>query len=336
MLIYNVFFAWFAWIRTWYWLATNNVSWEVALRALIIVPVLAGVLGAIVLFLEAWWEYRLERHDGGLLRVSAGLVVRREVTFEENRVVGAEYIQPLLTRFAHRVRVAAIATGSGSQTTFRLALPAARKRLLMPLGPAACGHETMAQAVRSPVDLEDLSPHPVQARNQRLRWGLGAAAAVIVGVFLLLDRWYPQEAVRYTAWFAGPVIVASLLLALDNYRALGHRLTPSHLVSRWGTWMRKTSVIEREAVLGWVFRQTYFQWRLGLVTMTASSAAGAGGYHVRAVGVGEATDLAARITPHLVEGFTDDVAEDADAVDDAAGDADCDQDGQGSRARTTK
>lgn len=269
---------------------------------MVIVPIMVGALGAIVLYLEGWWKYRLERHTCGTLRVRTGLVIRREVTFAEEKMIGAEYTEPLATRFAHRVRVAAVATGAGSQRTLQLNLPAARKRILMPLGPAERGQQTVQRVLLRDVGLTDLQAHPVQARNQRIRWGVGAAAAVTLLATLLLRRYAP-ESFEYAWPFGALALILALLVALDNYRALGHRLTPHLLVSRWGTWIRRTSAIDREAVVGWVFSQTYFQWRLGLVTLTASTAAGSGGYTVRAVGIQRAVELVRQITPGLLEPF---------------------------------
>lgn len=307
VLIYNVFFAWFAWIRTFFWLASNDIPWQQGVRALIVVPVVIGIIGAIVLYLEAWWRYRLERHPSGILRVSAGAVVRREVSFREDKIVGAEYSQPLATRFARRVRVAAVTTGAGSQRTLQLNLPAARKRILMPLGPAAKGQRTVQSVLHRQLDLADLVIHPVQARNQRLRWAIGGAALATLLVLLVL-RQYAPDAVAYTWAFAGVALVVAVVLALDNYHALGHRVTPDLLISRWGTWQRRTSVIHHSAIVGWVFRQTYFQWRLGLVTMIASTAAGSGGYFLHAIGVKEGVAVAKETTPRLLEPFEREVA----------------------------
>lgn len=160
----------------------------------------------------------------------------------------------------------------------------------------------MRAVLRRDVDLGDLHAHPLQARNQRLRWGAGAAVALTALVWLLLREYAPSR-VGYTWPIGGGLLVVCLILGWDNYRALGHCLTREFIVSRWGTLQRRTSVLDRHAVLGWVFAQTYFQWRLGLVTMTASTAAGAGGYLVRAAGVQQGVDLATEVTPDMFRGF---------------------------------
>lgn len=305
VLIYNLFFAWFAWARTWFWLIRNDVPLEYALRALVLVPIATGIIGAILLHLETWWHGRLTRYPSGVLRMSSGLLIRREVSFRENRVIGAEYIQPLILRWARRVRVEAVTTGAGSQRTLQLKLPQARRRTLMPLGPAAVGRSTLTRMVRGNVDLDELERHPRAALWQRIRWAVGAALVAIAAVRLLLQEYAP-ESIGYT-WFGrgfpAVALVIAVLLALDNYDALGHRVTARHLICRWGTVERRTSVIDHDAIVGWVFRQTWFQWRLGLVTLHASTAAGSGAYYVRSAGVGQGTGIADEITPTLMAPF---------------------------------
>ena len=303
--IYNLFFAWFSWARTWFWMVRNDVPFESALRGLIAVPIAAGIVGAILLHLQTWWKGVLRRYPSGVLRMSAGLVIRHEVSFREERVIGAEYAAPLILRWARRVRVMAVTTGAGSQRTLQLKLPASRSRTLMPLGPSGAGRATVAQVVRHEVDLDDLERHPPAARWQRIRWAASATAAVTAVTYLLLREHAPGS-LSYTWWVGGITLVVAILLALDNYDALGHRVTAEHLVSRWGTAERRTSVIDRSAVVGWVFRQTWFQWRLGLVTMHASTAAGSGAYYVRSAGVGQAAAVANEVTPVLMAPFRED------------------------------
>ena len=62
---------------------------------------------------------------------------------------------------------------------------------------------------------------------------------------------------------------------------------------------RTTAVVQRPAVVGWVFRQSWFQHRLGLVTAVAATAAGQGAYVLHDVGTREALGLAAEVTPEL-------------------------------------
>ena len=112
------------------------------------------------------------------------------------------------------------------------------------------------------------------------------------------------------------VLALALVVADDNYRSLGHRLEPGLLLLRSGTVRRTTSVVQQRTVLGWVFRQSWFQYRLGLVTAVASTAAGRGSYWLHDAGAAGAVQLARDITPGLIEPYL--VQRDQDPVEEAA------------------
>ncbi|MDQ3152427.1 MAG: PH domain-containing protein, partial [Actinomycetota bacterium] len=72
-----------------------------------------ALLGSVVLFVEAWWGFRLAREPGGTLRVRRGLLTTRSVSLEEARIRGVEIIEPLLLRAGRGGRLTAVATGLG-------------------------------------------------------------------------------------------------------------------------------------------------------------------------------------------------------------------------------
>ncbi|HEY0640675.1 MAG TPA: PH domain-containing protein, partial [Pseudonocardiaceae bacterium] len=86
-----------------------------ALAALIVVVglLVTGSLGALLLYVEAWWGYRLTREPDGTLRVNRGLLTTRSVSLEERRLRGVEVTEPLLLRAGRGARGTAVATGSG-------------------------------------------------------------------------------------------------------------------------------------------------------------------------------------------------------------------------------
>ena len=63
-------------------------------------------------------------------------------------------------------------------------------------------------------------------------------------------------------------------LALDRARALGHALVDGHLVARSGSMVRRRSALRVDDVIGWNFRATWFQRRVGLTTLVATTAGG--------------------------------------------------------------
>ncbi|MBB4663943.1 putative membrane protein [Conexibacter arvalis] len=148
----------------------------------------------------------------------------------------------------------------------------------------------------------DLAPHPRAALRRRLVRAAGAtvglAAALAAAGPLLLDLlpgWAPLVGV--------PAAVPALLLGRDAYRSLGHRVAGDHLVTRHGTFVRRTYALERDGVIGWTVSRSPFQRRAGLATLTATTAAGSGGYRVVDVGSEEAVAFAEEAVPGLLAPF---------------------------------
>ncbi|MCF3965340.1 PH domain-containing protein, partial [Streptomyces fuscigenes] len=108
-------------------------------------------------------------------------------------------------------------------------------------------------------------------------------------------------------WAAlGAALVAlpvALGLAVSAYRALGHGLSGPYLLARSGAVRRSTVALQRAGVVGWTVRQSFFQRRAGLVTLTATTAAGRGAYHVRDADEGEALAFAETAAPGLLGPF---------------------------------
>ncbi|MFE9511261.1 PH domain-containing protein [Streptomyces sp. NPDC006643] len=269
---------------------------------------LAGIVGSLGLWVEMWWNYRLEREPGGTLRVRRGLFTSRSVSIEERRLRGVELVEPLGVRLVGAARVDAVATGiadgdEDKHTDLKTLLPAA---------PKAAADEVAAQVLREPVSptstagasgTSALVPHPLAARGRRLRWAVGSALVPVL-ILLLLGLLLASDVLLSVAAGCAVVLVpCAVALALDAYRALGHRLSGDYLVARSGTVRRSTVALQRGGVIGWTVKQSYFQRRVGLVTVTATTAAGDGAYHVRDVGEGEGLGFAAEAVPGLLEPF---------------------------------
>ncbi|HEX6934488.1 MAG TPA: PH domain-containing protein, partial [Streptosporangiaceae bacterium] len=96
---------------------------------------------------------------------------------------------------------------------------------------------------------------------------------------------------------------AAALLAADRYRSLGHRLAGGWLVTRTGTLARRRNIISTDAIIGWRVHQTWFQRRQGLITLTATTAAGQQHYSVRDVPAAQGLALATAATGDLLQPF---------------------------------
>ena len=74
-------------------------------------------------------------------------------------------------------------------------------------------------------------------------------------------------------------------------------------MTRTGSLARRRNIISTDAIIGWRVHQTWFQRRQGLITLTATTAAGQQHYSVRDVPAAEGLALAAAATGHLLHPF---------------------------------
>ncbi|WP_214405003.1 PH domain-containing protein [Pseudonocardia lacus] len=272
-----------------------------AIAVLAVAGLVVGVVGALGLFVEMWWNYRLDREPGGTLRVRRGLFTTRSISIEEERLRGVDVVEPLGARLAGAARVDAVATG---MTTKPEDAKSAHNTLL-PAAPRAVAERVAADVLRepvSPIEAVHLAPHPVAARGRRLRWAL---AAVVVGELpLVVLGLLLTDVLLHIAWVTALVAVpVAVALAVDAYRSLGHGLVGDYLVTRSGSVRRSTVALQRRGVIGWTVRQSVFQRRAGLATVLATTAAGAGAYAIRDVGTGTGLDAAESAVPGLLAPF---------------------------------
>ncbi|MFI7461684.1 PH domain-containing protein [Nonomuraea sp. NPDC049646] len=318
------------WVSAQPWLAVPLV---LALNAAV------GALGAFLLYAESWGRYRLER-EPGRLRLRRGLLTTRSLTLEERRLRGVEISEPLLLRLGGGARVKAVATGlakTDDETEDVAALTpplpraeAARIAAGIANTPAGAGARagvgTGARTGSGTRDSAGIGPrdgaglgtrdsaaigagggsliaHPAAAGRRRVVRALVATVVLAAGAGL---AWWLLPASWPRAWvWAAPVLAlpAGLWLAAESRRALGHALGPRHLVMRRGAFVRRTVALDRAGITGWTFRQSFFQRRSGLLTVSACTAAGSGHYEVLDVGRSDGLDLAARALPGLLDPF---------------------------------
>jgi putative membrane protein len=115
-------------------------------------------------------------------------------------------------------------------------------------------------------------------------------------------------AIDRVAWWVPVVVglVSGLVgvgVAEAAYSHLGHALAGRHLVAGSGDLSRVRTVLETDGIIGWVVRESWWQRRAGLVTLVATTAAGAERVVVVDVPRSTALALARLATPGLLEGF---------------------------------
>lgn len=279
----------------------RGIPLVVAILILLAIAMVVGVVGALGLWVEMWWNYRLDREPGGTLRVRRGLLTTRSISIEERRMRGIDLVEPLGNRISGAARVDAIATGmrqndDGDKTDYHTLLPAA---------PVATAHRVAAEVLREPVSPTEavrLAPHPVAARGRLLRWWVGSVV-VLLAVFAILGLLLTDVLLVIGAVLGVLLLPVSVLLALDAYRNLGHGITGRYLVGRHGTVRRSTFALERDGVIGWTVKQSVFQRRKGLLTVVATTAAGAGAYSIYDTGEEQGLVFAEAAVPELLTPF---------------------------------
>jgi putative membrane protein len=257
----------------------------VALLLVLAMPFVGGLMYAVFN-----WDFTLKERDGYLV-AERGLINRRNVSLESRRVRGYEIVDGLAERWAGVARAWAIVTGLGDSET---------RGQLLPDVPRAVAFQVTRDAV-GPYD-SVLRPHPPVARNRRLfravfPWFVLTVLACVAAVLTGAVFWWALVVLGVLLTGVG------VPLGLDRYRSLGHGYDGVRLAVRSGSVRRSQAVVERRAVVGWHIRQTWFQRRAGVFTLTAGVGAGKGGYSAIDVSSSQVTGFPAEVTPEWLSPF---------------------------------
>ena len=144
-----------------------------------------------------------------------------------------------------------------------------------------------------------LISHGSAARRRRLTRALVPALIIVAtaGVAIFAGA---------SGWLAAPAVLlvpVAAVLAVDRYRSLGHALAGSALVTRQGSLDRRLDVLQCDGIIGWNVRESFFQRRAGLATLTATTAAGRQRYAVPDVPLADALSLGNHAVPGLLGEF---------------------------------
>jgi putative membrane protein len=260
----------------------------VAILALVIVLSIGG-------YVLSYWGFRLTRHPHGSLHITRGLLTTRATSIEERRLRGVELAEPLLLRAVRAARLGGITTGLTSRGA-----AGGGSSLLLPPAPGAVARDVATQILRDPAPVDvALTAHGPAARRRRFSRALLAALILVVAAGVAIWWGAPR-------WLAAPAVLAvpvAAMLAADRYRSLGHAVAGGFLVTRAGSLERRRDVLECDGIIGWNVRQTFFQRRAGLATLTATTAAGRQRYAVTDVPLSLALPLADGALPGLLGEF---------------------------------
>ncbi|GAB3452564.1 PH domain-containing protein [Streptomonospora sediminis] len=260
----------------------------VAGLALAFVLLLAMPLFAVASYTVTHWRFTLRRR-GDALVAERGLFTRQSVTLETRRIRGHELTDNPLERTRSAVRLRAIVTGLGQTAT---------RAMLMPTGPRRQVEDVVERAL---VPFRGtLAGHPRAALGRRLFRAVGPFAAAAAAAAFFAPVW--------VAVVLALLAVLGVPLGIDRYRALGHGYDGRQVSVRSGSLRRVQAVVERDAVIGWNWRQTLFQRRAALADLELSVGAGGGGYSAIDAGFGDSVDFACSVTPAMVRPFLEPAA----------------------------
>ncbi|WP_435107214.1 PH domain-containing protein [Nocardiopsis synnemataformans] len=258
-------------------LVKRVVDWEVIGWAwtLVIALLAAGVLGVLYLvwgFFNEYWRFRLSRvrgRDGTLLRTTQGLLRTKEVDREDHRMRGVQISEPLLWRWMRIADTDVLTTGLSIWSM---------APTILPRGPVSVARRVAADVLQEPSPLEaELRCHPWSALRRRLLW----ATLVTVGL-VLTTEWVLTTAEAAFSWpwwvTAAAVWPVAMFLGGVGYLHLGHALVGRYLVVRGRVTQRDTAALQTRAVSGVTVRQSLLQQRLGLASVSFTTAAGTGRY----------------------------------------------------------
>jgi putative membrane protein len=262
-----------------------------------VVAVVGYVLVATAGYVGVFWKFRLVRDGADTLRVTRGLLSTRATTISLSRLRGVEISEPLLLRAARGARCIVITTG------LHVGRGAEREgSVLLPPAPRAVARAVVVDVLGVPDEIcsGPLERHGPAARRRRYVRAMSGAALIVAAADTLNLVGHGPGWI----WIGSLVLLpAAAALAADRYRSLGHRLADGRLVTRTGSLVRRRSIISTDAIIGWRIHQTWFQRRQGLVTLTATTAAGRQHYAVQDVPVARALAVAAAAAGDLIQPF---------------------------------
>jgi len=158
--------------------------------------------------------------------------------------------------------------------------------MLLPPAPRELAVQVASEVIRDPRPAAaPLRRHGPAATRRRFTRALPVAA--VLCALLILGEWLIGLGIGF--WIASvAVLPLTALLAWDRGRSLGHTVQDGWLVARIGSLIRRTSIVNCEGIIGWNLHQSFFQRRLGLVNLSATTAAGRQRYTAQDVTLAEA------------------------------------------------
>lgn len=257
---------------------TDPVWIAASVGAGVVLVLLFAVAGSLLVD----WGFIL-RPEGDGVTAERGLLTRRKVSIDRDRIRGLDVRDTPLRRPFGLVAVTAVAGG----------VRGARGRTT--LAPVVAADEVLG-LLRSvdplaPDPWEQLAAHPRSARARRFSRAL-PLPVLATAVAVALGWWWVAAA-------GLALIAATGALALDRYRQLGHRFDGKRVVVREGSLTRRWTELDPGGIVSYELRRSPAQRRAGLVTVALHLGEGAGSRRALDAGADQARTLLAQLQPEL-------------------------------------
>jgi len=225
---------------------------RLSLAVVLLVGVPAWLAVAALVGLVRRWDLTATLR-GGELRVTYGLLRRRELVLRTDRVQDARVSERLLLRPFGRaeLRLRSAASGRGEAS-----------RVEVPLLSAEEVDHVLARVLPAAVPRPALAPAPRAARSRRRLRGAALSLVVAGGAVLVAGRpSWPLAGVVAVVLVAGP------LLGEVSYRALGWAEARGVHHARGGLLTRRTAIVPTARVQSAAVVSSWFQRRRGLASV---------------------------------------------------------------------
>jgi putative membrane protein len=258
---------------------TNALGAAIAAGVAIVLVIVVAAAGSLLVD----WDFTLA-DDGERLTASRGLLTRRVVVLERERIRGADVRDTPIRRPLRLAALTAIAAGlrgrSGGTT-------------LAPVIRVEHGHELLRSVdPAAPDPAAPLVAHPPAARRRRLLRALAIPVVLLVAALALTEPLAIAAAVLVTA--------LAVPLAIDRYRQLGHAFDGRRLAVREGSLRRQWSELDPRAAVAFDLRSSPGQRRAGVCTLTLHLGQGAGSRRALDLGEAQAAGLLEELDPALL------------------------------------
>lgn len=240
---------------------TAQQDMQAFITGLFVLGIIFGVAGwgvSILASVIRYFDFTLRQY-GDELQVGYGLLTRREKGLRRSRIQNVQIEEPILRRWLKlaSLKVQTAGYGPGLKADERM-------ETLSPILRTGELNDYLHSAYPA-LDWDGVEWRPSHPRARR-RLFIRRAFVVIVASIALGVLYSPAGFLTLIA------LVPAWFLAHAHYRHLGHARAGAYVLTREGLWTRRTYIVPVRKIQALYLRQTPFQRRLGIATLTIETA----------------------------------------------------------------